>query len=718
MMILSSSAGLSADSATAAPDGTAVAVLPFENRTGDEDATHWGECLRALLEESLTAVPAVRVRRRVELAYDHLELPRTVCPDLTQAREIGDTLNARYVVMGGYGRRDGRWQVVARCVEATGGTSLEALEAESSDWFEIRNTLAAALLERFGLQPSETKPQKWTDSPEALESYAHALHLRWMHEPLKMQARLLREAIEADSGFVRAHVGLASRLGSQGMLEEGEESAREATRLDPGSGRAWTLLGFHLAHREKPDEARTALERAVRLSPREPGPRVLLGQVEMIRGELEAASALFREAIRLDPLCPEALAALGAVHAMKNERGEALMRLRQAARLGEHSVTALETLAQIHQGMGDIASAVEEFDRLLDEARRLGVNPAGLAAFESEREQLHSMLVPVFLSPPRPEVYTPQALDRELTARLSEEERELLVFPLESAAGMKDWALELSRGAYGEMAKVRALFDGLMQRDHGEGQGGTLTAREAFEVWDDEQVALSCQEYAKLFVVLARAVGLDAYYVHVERDHRNALVDHDCAGVFLRRGFLLVDLAYRWLGPPHREFLVLDDLQAIAHQLCQPSGDRRRDVKRARAGVKLHPDFPWVWQSLVAGLANARRFEEARGALETLKELEPLHWKASFLEGVIALQEGRQEEAERVFHKALAVEPAAARAWFGLGDAYARRGKQAEALEAYNRGLGIDSHSDTARAVLLRIAEFHTNLEEKGESRS
>ena len=72
-------------------------------------------------------------------------------------------------------------------------------------------------------------------------------------------------------------------------------------------------------------------------------------------------------------------------------------------------------------------------------------------------------------------------------------------------------------------------------------------------------------------MALARAVGVKAFYVHLEEDYSGEIVYHDCAAVFVGGKALLVDPAYQWFGAPHKQYVVLDDLQAIAHQYYQPS---------------------------------------------------------------------------------------------------------------------------------------------------
>ena len=83
---------------------------------------------------------------------------------------------------------------------------------------------------------------------------------------------------------------------------------------------------------------------------------------------------------------------------------------------------------------------------------------------------------------------------------------------------MDRWAQELTRGATNDLDKARKIFDALA-RHLDTGEAGTRTAQEVFAAWNDPAQSFCCQEYAKLYIALARAVGVRAFYVHLEKDY-------------------------------------------------------------------------------------------------------------------------------------------------------------------------------------------------------
>ena len=100
----------------------------------------------------------------------------------------------------------------------------------------------------------------------------------------------------------------------------------------------------------------------------------------------------------------------------------------------------------------------------------------------------------------------------------------MVVNPIAGSEEMKRWAEKLTEGATGDLDKARAIFDALSDRPQSVGGHGTRTAREVFAAWDKTDASFNCQENAKLFIVLARYVGIKAFYVHVHKDYKDKLI--------------------------------------------------------------------------------------------------------------------------------------------------------------------------------------------------
>jgi len=278
---------------------------------------------------------------------------------------------------------------------------------------------------------------------------------------------------------------------------------------------------------------------------------------------------------------------------------------------------------------------------------------------------------------------------------------------------MDRWAQELVRGATNDLGKARMIFDALA-RHLDTGEAGIRTAQEVFAVWNDPAQSFCCQEYAKLYVALARAVGVTAFYVHLEKDYSGDVVLHDCAAVFAEGKAFLVDPAYQWFGAPHKEYLVLDDLQAVAHHYYQPSG-KGDPVARCRLAAKLHPDTAWGQLHLVGALIGADEFIEAGKTLKIAQQLEPGRWDAYTYQGLIAVSTGDPDAAVASLRKALELNPKHGPTHYTLAKVLGMQDKLEEARDECRLALLYGSMlSAEDKAVVLRaIAEINEKLPPK-----
>jgi tetratricopeptide (TPR) repeat protein len=210
-------------------------------------------------------------------------------------------------------------------------------------------------------------------------------------------------------------------------------------------------------------------------------------------------------------------------------------------------------------------------------------------------------------------------------------------------------------------------------------------------------------------IALVRAVGLQAFYVHLEEDPQGRIVYHDCAVVFVEGRAFLVDPAYRWFGAPHRRFTVLNDVQVVAHQLLQPSGTEDT-VARCRAGVKLHPDLPWCHLQLARAYLAQDQFSDAESALAAADALEPDRWDWHAVRGHLDLKRGRYEEARERFTSALKRNPNHGLAYWGLGVALSELSEAQAARDTLALALLHQLPADVRASAERLLAQLEEQL--------
>ena len=325
-------------------------------------------------------------------------------------------------------------------------------------------------------------------------------------------------------------------------------------------------------------------------------------------------------------------------------------------------------------------------------------------SFEKTLNELKSRLSPVYVTAPMPKEYTSAELSDALKKKLTNEEYQLVINPLASTPEMDRWARELTAGATNDLQKASFLFDKLTRHIDSSKITSSRTAMEVFEDWQKPEQRFVCKEYANIYVSLARAVGLKAFWVYVFEEVDGQKEQHACAGVYIGDRCLLVDPASNWFGVPHRRFKVLDDIQTIAYHLSQHSPD----VTVARLACKLAPDSVIAQGNLFGQLAKNLDWSGASEVMANVLKLDPESALAWGVRGEWALHEGKPDQALVNWQKAVKMNSAQGRWYLNIAQIYIDQGNLKEARENIRSGLrcGLDEEDLIgAQAAIAKINE-------------
>jgi adenylate cyclase len=291
-----------------------IAVLPFQNMSGDAEQDYFAD---GVTEDLITALAHVRtifvIARNSTFAY------KDQTPDI---REVGRDLGARYVLEGSVRKAGNRLRVTAQLIDAGTGNHVWAdrYDRVLEDIFalqdEISQTLAARIEPELASAERERARRRPTEDLGAWDLYQRAMwHLyRFTPEDASKARELFAGAITRDPGFSSAYTGLAYQQLYDVMngytddvdmsLSEAEQNVRKALGFDDKDalarftlGRLYTLkpdyeaaigefergialnpgfaqiyhgMGFALAFGGRPEEAIAYFEKAIRLSPQDP----------------------------------------------------------------------------------------------------------------------------------------------------------------------------------------------------------------------------------------------------------------------------------------------------------------------------------------------------------------------------------------------------------------------------------------------------------------
>ncbi len=359
------------------PDKPSIAVLPFQNLSGDPEQDYFAD---GMVEEIITALSRIRwlfvIARNSSFTYKGQSV---------DVKRVGRELGVRYVLEGSVRKAGGRVRITAQLVEAESGAHLWADRFDGSleDVFDLQDQVAikvAGVIEP-ALQTAEIR--RSTARPTS-DSTAYDLYLRAVQlyplggEQVREACRLADEAISRDPHFAPA-LGLAAylraSLEANSAVATGEQNRAEAIDLarravlaaSTDDANALCSAGFTLGYfGEDMDAAMALVDRSLSLNPSYAVGWLLSGLLRLYAGDLVAAAEHIERSIRLNPRARMGLplAALGIAHFFDRKFDLAAPKFLAAIQERPGYLTPYRFLAADYAHMGRMREAREVIAKL------------------------------------------------------------------------------------------------------------------------------------------------------------------------------------------------------------------------------------------------------------------------------------------------------------------------------------------------------------------
>ena len=296
------------------PDKPSIAVLPFDNMSGDAEQEYFSD---GITEDLITALSRFRslsvIARNSTFSYKGKS---------RDVRMIATELRARYVVEGSVRRFGDKVRITVQLIDAMKGDHLwaERYDRELSDIFavqdEIATTISATIVPEIDHAEQVIARRRPPGSLSAWECYQRGIwHIhQFTLEAIVAAKPLFEQAVRLDPEFAAAHSGLAYALFQEWMysdpkvrgdqLDQGYDAARRSIAIDDHDANAHFVLGRILGKRGEYHEARAECQRAIDLNSSFPHAYFGLGDALLYLRRFGEALEMLEVAARLSPRDP------------------------------------------------------------------------------------------------------------------------------------------------------------------------------------------------------------------------------------------------------------------------------------------------------------------------------------------------------------------------------------------------------------------------------
>jgi TolB-like protein/Tfp pilus assembly protein PilF len=360
------------------PDKPSIAVLPFQNMSGDPEQEYFAD---GIVEEIITALSRIRwlfvIARNSSFTYKGRPV---------DVKQVGRELGVRYVLEGSVRKAGSRVRIAGQLVDASTGAHIwaERFEGTIEDVFDLQDQVTASVvgaitpkLEQVEIERTRRKP---TESLDAYDYYLRgtAIVNQMTREANREALRLFSKAIELDPDFALAYARAAHCYVFRkinGWIVDREQEVAEASRLSKRAlelgkddALALSFAGFALAVVAGDLDSGIAFtDRALVLGPNLAGAWYYSGAIRLFRGEPDTAIERVARAMRLSPLDVRMYAwqsVTGAAHFLAGRYDEATLWAMKSLRDQPNYLAAIRTLAASHALAGRLEEAQKAMTRL------------------------------------------------------------------------------------------------------------------------------------------------------------------------------------------------------------------------------------------------------------------------------------------------------------------------------------------------------------------
>jgi TolB-like protein len=364
--------------ALALPDKPSIAVLAFQNMSGDAEQEYFAD---GIVEDIITALS--RFRQLFVIARNSSFTYKGRAADVKQ---VGRELGVRYLFEGSVRKAVNRVRITGQLIDTATGAHLWAdhFDGALEDIFNLQDQITVSVVSAIAPKLEEVEIERANRKPtESLDAYDYFLRAtasvhQGTKEAISEALRLYYRAIELDPEFSSAY-GMAAWCYAvrkmNGWMEDLGQEVRETTRLarratELGRDDAVALCwgGYALAYvAGNVDDGLAFVDQALTLNPNLAAAWNYSGWLRIMLGEQQSAIGRFERALRLSPRDPTVFhmrTGIAYAYFLAGDYDTASSAARDALR-DKAWLGGLRVLAASKALAGQLEEAREAVDRLL-----------------------------------------------------------------------------------------------------------------------------------------------------------------------------------------------------------------------------------------------------------------------------------------------------------------------------------------------------------------
>jgi adenylate cyclase len=297
------------------PEKPSIAVLPFNNMSGDPAQEYFGDGLTENIITSLSQTPKLFVIARNSV-FTYKNRP-------VRVQQVAEELGIRYVLEGSFQRSGDQVRIHAQFIDALTGHHLwaERFDTVLEDIFKLQDQVTEKIVTALHVQLTKQERKRlasrYTDSYAAFDSFVRGqgLYSRFTKEDNEQARAMFQAAIDLDPLFARAYGSIALthvedyRAGWSDRpawsAEQAVKFADKAIALDDTLPQTQFVRGFvYLQIEQHFEDAQIHANTAIGLDPNAADSYALLATINSYLGQLDESVRLIRKGMRLNPHAP------------------------------------------------------------------------------------------------------------------------------------------------------------------------------------------------------------------------------------------------------------------------------------------------------------------------------------------------------------------------------------------------------------------------------